>query len=226
MSHTNDLSLLVEGIYRPSILYIPNSLFPDTTPEQEMELLEYRVVNDICILKENGDTAYSDKCIPSLEMFNKRAILENNFYQLLKLKDSLSHETFRYLLNEYNKNVHACKQVYGWLVDNMDYYLNSVAKEELELFKLQYSLIIGHMDKVINVFGNEITEQQPNSAISEINTSIFIDNQLNELVKLDNLSKTRKVKEMGSKKSYVPSNSEVDKYLLETVFNVDFSGSK
>lgn len=217
MSHSNDLDHLVQGIYRPSIFYLPTSLFPDITTEQERELLEYRVVNDICILKENGDTSYADKCVPVIEMLNKSAILENNFYQLLKFNDSLSRETFSYLLNEYNKNTQACKQVYHWLLEHINNSIGPIAKEELELFKLQLSLITGHIEKVLNRFGKEMIDRKLNNGAAEfvINTSIFNKGQDNEILKLNSLRNTK------TKKASMPSNSEVDKFLLETVFNVD-----
>ncbi|WMI64106.1 hypothetical protein RBH94_08480 [Aestuariibaculum sp. YM273] len=223
MTHGNDLEVLVQGIYRPSLFYIPNNIFPDLTPEQEKEFNDYRVINAVGVLKANGDTTYANKCSPTVELLSKPTQLENNVYQLQKLRDELSKETFDYLLGEYQKHILTCKYVYDWLLNNTNEAINEVTKEELSLFKLQLDWISSHIDKVQAVFclDRKQTEETPEE-LTELPNSVFNNKAYNNILKKENLSKDKPTKVKKSKKANLPSEQDIDAYLLETVFNVNF----
>ncbi|MBD0825516.1 hypothetical protein [Aestuariibaculum marinum] len=223
MTQGNDLEVLVQGIYRPSLFYIPNNIFPDLTEEQEKEFNDYRVINAVGVLKVNGDTTYSDKCSPTVELLSKPTQLENNVYQLQKLRDELSKETFDYLLGEYQKHILTCKYVYDWLLNNTNEAINEVTKEEFGLLKLQLDWIGSHIDKIQAIFclDRKQTEETPEE-LSELPPSVFNNKVYNDILKKENLSKDKPTKVKRSNKANLPSEQEVDAYLLETVFNVNF----
>ncbi len=119
MGFNNDIEDLINALYRPSIFYIPTTLFPNISEKVKQEFLDYRVTNEVAILKVNGKTAYADKCIPTMELLGKSNCLENNLFQLHKFKDQLKKDSFDFIFENYLRNVSACEYVYDWLNDNI-----------------------------------------------------------------------------------------------------------
>jgi hypothetical protein len=215
-----DIEGLINGLYRPSIFYIPAVLFPKISEELKQKFKDYRVTNELAILKQTGDTCYIEQCIPLIELLHKESSLENNLFQLHKFKDQLKQVSFKFILDNYMKHVSACTYVYSWLYDHVLDVIENLTEDQKQLFDLQYRLINKHQECLENAFLVEkpIAIEHIEELIAT-HTHIFKDRKFNEL--LTDINKEKDNSKQNNKKLLL-TDLEADTYLLKTVFNVKF----
>ncbi|WP_372938682.1 hypothetical protein [Seonamhaeicola sp.] len=219
MNFNNDIQDLIMGLYRPSIFYIPSSLFPNASEKAKEGFKEFRVTDELAVLKITGDISYIENCIPTIELLNKQNNLDNNIFQLHKFQDQLKKDSFEFILNNYLKNVAACKYVYDWLKNNLN-SISNVNEEITNLFNLQYELTKQHIEKLQSLFlVTKPIENEKLENVIEHTSNIISDKKFNTVIKNIGNKKYRRRKQKLTEK-------EVDVYLLQTVFQVDFSQIK
>lgn len=215
-----DIEDLINGLYRPSIFYIPAVFFHNISEELKQKFKDYRVTNELAILKHTGDTCYVEQCIPSLELLSKKNSLENNLFQLFKFKDQLKRSSFKFILDNYIENVSACIYVYGWLQGHVTDAIESLTEDQKALFDLQYRLVEQHQESIEKsfVFKKPIETEHIKKVITT-NPHIFKDRKFNQL--LTDVGKEKDNQKQNTK-NLLLTDLEADEYLLKTVFNVKF----
>lgn len=216
----NDIEDLINGLYRPSIFYIPETFFSNISDEIKQGLIDYRVTNELAVLKQTGEIAYVENCIPVLELLNKANNLENNLFQLHRFRDNLKKDSFLFILDSYSKNVTACEFVYGWLFNNLGVAIEKVKEDHKNLFDLQHTLAKQHLEKLEQFFSieNTIGAEKIEDVIKS-SYSIFTDKKFNEVIADPAKGKTNLKRK---NKQSLLTESEADRFLLEKVFNVKF----
>ena len=223
MAFNNDLENLIEGLFRPSIFYVPKILCADFSEKTKQELVDLGFFECPIILKADGVVGTVRNRFDELPMLKKTNMLDNNFFQLLKFRDQLSQDSFRFIKNEYLKYVSACLYIYTWLCDNIEIETDCVDDVQKKLFKHQKVAVEEHEEKLKAKFSFiEEFKLRDFSKMPIKVPNLFKDKNYGKLLS-DTLKKGKKVKKAQKPKTYKISEGEADEYLLRTVFGVDLS---
>ena len=152
MEASREMESLLKRIYMPSVFYFPKALFPNLSPETQKELKEYHFFEDLGIIKDNGDVGSLKTSFNALEIYKKDGVLEGNVFQFLEMKERLSGEAFRFLLDKYLSHVKTWVYAYNWLLDNFDKQIPETSKKEKVLFKYQCTILNNHLAKLNQKF--------------------------------------------------------------------------
>mgnify|MGYP000654571356 CR=1 FL=1 len=219
MTFNDDITGLVNNLYRPSIFYVPESIIPNITEEMKQDLMTFGVTNTLVVIKANGEQKLYENCIPAIELLNKEKHLENNIFQLYKFKE-LQEDAFEYILGLYLKHVASYEYIYDWLLNNLDDNIEDATAEHKAHFQMQFAAIRTHGIKFTECFGQK--KQPAPKLVQESISSVSEDIKVLQTVTGISKPTKTKVKTPRKKKKVLISFEEADKYLLETVFKVDF----
>jgi len=220
MVFNNDLEDLINGLYRPSVFYVPQLFTENFTEEGKQDLLDLGLFDAVIILKQDGKLETFKSTLASTLLIGKDSILNNNFFQLLKFRDNLANDSFYFIKNEYLRHVEASVILYTWLLDHIGIETECVNETQKVWFEFQKNAAVQHCEKIKAKFTP--LEAMKRIDFSKMDITIpnpFKEKRFSSILKtsVDNIRKTTSAPRT---KSYKISNQEADEYLLETVFNV------
>ncbi|TBN02751.1 hypothetical protein EYD45_11545 [Hyunsoonleella flava] len=223
MAFNNDLDDLINGLYRPSIFYVPKIVMKDASEKSKQELIDIGFFDTSCILKADGSLESIKNGFIEIQMIGKTNKLDNNVFQLLKFRDQLATDSFLFIKREYMRHVSAIEVVYTWLLDNIGVETDCVTEQQRTWFEYQKNAVAQHDEKLRTKFS--LAERVKRMDFSKMNIrvpNLFKNKRYGELF-TESLEDHKRIKKQTKGKRYKLTDSEADKYLLKTVFNVDFS---
>ena len=136
-----------DSFLKAFVFYVSSSFF-EQDQKAVAEMLEYRVVDVVILANANG--AYKDigKGICSLEVLEKRNILEQNRFLLLDAKDKLGDYQYKTLLESYLGRLNFFTYISDWMATNLLNQNFTVTKEQFKAFELQSTLLKLHRNQI------------------------------------------------------------------------------
>jgi hypothetical protein len=164
------------------------------------------------------------KTLTILKLTSKKDILDENILLLFEAKKNLDSQHFLFLLNNYIPHVEGHLLVTNLMLDNIGKIFEGVEEHIINIFKLQ-----------LQYFQKHNTDLNLHFEIQKQKTSIANEKMLKHLndtysnpnfkIKIPDFPKSKlllkqKVKPV-KKKKVLPSDEDIDRFLLTTVFNVE-----
>lgn len=220
MEFNNDIENLINGLYYPSIFYIPKVITKDFSETAKQELQDFGLFEDVGILKTDGTVESVKNDLYTMQLMGKKNRLENNFFQLLKFRDQLSLDAFNFIKNEYLRHAKACAQIYTWLYNNIGVETHCVTDSQKQWFELQKNEAAQHVENLRTKFSWIETFRRADFSKMDIKVpNLFKNKRYGEILN-QSLKESTKKKPIQKTKTYKISDKEADEFLLQTVFNV------
>lgn len=215
MGETNDMLELSTQILRPIIYYIPVGSFPEFELKHAEALKTIKLIGTLILLDINGDPHLFDNKIEQIELLKKEKKLKSITLRLIEFKAKYDKETFLYQLKDYLNDLDVWVNTANYIKKNAKTETSNYFDEIQPYLDLQYNVLKQHQTELKQRFETIIVGAFQNQELN-----------LNE-VDISKLTSTNseesKHHEKQKKKFLIPSDAEVDMYLLEKVFGVDFS---
>ena len=202
-------------IMRPIIYYFPKGTFGDVEVKHTGELKKISLNNTLILSDAKGDAHLFDNKIEQIELLKKEKILKSTVLKLIEFKAKNDKETFNYQLQDYLEDLETWIETTDYIKKNAKIEVLNYFDEIQPYLELQYNVLIEHRTELkqrfiennIKPFPNTESEHQIDAEILETNdSSVHLKNNKRQKHKLPQ-----------------PKVEHVDQYLLEHVFNVDFS---
>ena len=221
-----ELERLNKNVYTPMVFYFPYDVLPFIAETAVKELEEQDFFNSMCIIDSKGKVSSLSGNFQSIEIFGKSKILKSNFLQLLELEGKMKVETFSMFIEEYRNTVSSFDYIYTWMVENI---ARDIPKKDISyrnIFELQAMDMKQHLFEIEERFIGRSAK-----AKGELNFERIIEDTKSLFPVKEGSDATqdgtvKKLKSKRKKKTMLPREEEIDLWLLESVFNVDFGNKK
>jgi len=208
MSQTNDILELSTQILRPIIFYISQEMLEGLETEHAEILEKIELTNSLMLLDINGDPLFFENKIEHIELLKKEKVLKSNTLKLIEFKAKYDIEAFKYHFEEYINDLEAWIEASDYIRLNAKTEARNYFKEIQPYLQLQYDNLKQHHQELEQRFANVI--------FKPLQTKVLVKSNIN-VPKSQTSEKPKK----GRKKRVLPSDDEIDNYLLETVFGLD-----
>ncbi|MBU2920681.1 hypothetical protein KO504_04970 [Winogradskyella psychrotolerans] len=208
MSQTNDILELSTQILRPIIFYISQEMLEGLETEHAEILEKIELTNSLMLLDINGDPLFFENKIEHIELLKKEKVLKSNTLKLIEFKAKYDIEAFKYHFEEYINDLEAWIEASDYIRLNAKTEARNYFKEIQPYLQLQYDNLKQHHQELKQRFANVI--------FKPLQTEVLVKSNIN-VPKSQTSEKPKK----GRKKRVLPSDDEIDNYLLETVFGLD-----
>lgn len=136
-----------------SIIYIPENILILIEKLDLSSKAWSKFTNKVFVFEENGNNYFVEDELVSVKIMQKKYLLENNIFHLLKLKEEFLPITFYYILKKYNEQLNAYIRISRWLSDNTVNLLD-LTDDQKTAFKIQNQAFMTHHIEMIDVFGD------------------------------------------------------------------------
>lgn len=166
-----------DSFLKAFIFYISSSFF-EHNQKAVAEMIEYRVVDVVILVKSNGEYKDIGNGISSLEILKKRTILEQNRFQLLDAKEKLGDYQYKTLLESYLTRLNFFTYICDWMSTNLSNQSIEVTKEQLNAFELQSTFFKIHRNQIYtdaNIVNNDkqVIQQYDFENLKKDYTAVF-----------------------------------------------------
>lgn len=216
--------IFIERLYKPFIFYIPRRLYTELDPKGNWDHEKFDGVFDtVVLIKEDGSNQALDDGPSNFYILPKGLVLGKNTYDLFDLKEELNDPSFRFLLDNYLKNLVFYVRISKWMYDNIRTDIKDIREETLFSFEKQMEIFQEHWDYLQENFKKE-SHQTTNPLEGEIKKEDL--KTVNNLINIPNVAKaehsmnTKPLPKKKGKKILV-TDEEAEKFLLKTVFRVN-----
>lgn len=220
---------ITANIRQPLLFFFSKQVF-EKILERNLDYLEtIGFLNTLIFIDSYGQTKSVENNILKLtSILDKEKTLKSNVFILLQMKSELDQSAFHYLIDDYLKEVNAWLKATEIIKNEAKNYAVNYKEEIQGYLDLQNQYLVNHLKELQNHFGAwKLTFEI--RRIFKLRTTTSKNTIQNESTDndLDVVSKTFNKTSITKKKEKLNiSKEEVDKYLLETVFNVNFSKIK
>jgi len=217
---------LLDNVKRTMIFYIPSSLFENLQKKHIDELESFGFLNTLFYMDTQGDPKSIKDSIEYIRLLSKDKILKSNVFELLDMKTRLDKNAFHYIIDDYFKELEA--QVFlteAIKKEAKETAINYVPQIQAYL-ELQYKQLIEHQEELKQKFGSWKSRFEIERIFGGFKTTspnIKLDKKVLEIPNADSKSDRTKVRKSVKKERLKINEAEVDRYILETTFGVDFS---
>ncbi|OMP29939.1 hypothetical protein [Mangrovimonas sp. DI 80] len=201
--------------YVPEILYdfIQDSIYRDIVPKQD--------INTVAFMDRDRKTSVAPARFQKYTLLEKSSIFEENIFALLDAKETLSKAQFEHLLKKYWEHLDSYTTLSQWMHDNIHECIHLPSESIVELFAIQKQLFENHRNLVIEKYGNPISNERIRLFKERMEKQMDSPNfKVTVPILLAPTPPIKKSPEPRKKKKELITDEEVDKMLLETVFNV------
>ena len=214
MSGINDMLELSTQIIRPIIYYIPKGTFAEVEEKYAEELKTIKLIGTLMLLDVNGEPHIFNNRIEQIELLKKEKKLKTITLKLIESKVKYDKETFLYQLKDYLHDLDLWVKTTDFIRKNAKVETSNYFDEIQPYLDLQYDVLTEHQTELKQRFAKIMFEPLQNQELN-INK---VDLSKPTLTGSEKTKHDKKQK----RKLALPSDTEVDQYLLETVFGVDF----
>ncbi len=208
MSQTNDILELSTQILRPIIFYISQKMLEGLETEHAEILEKIELTNSLMLLDINGDPYFFEDKIEQIELLKKEKVLKSNTLKLIEFKAKYDIEAFKYHFEEYVKDLEAWIEASDYIRLNAKTEARNYFEEIQPYLQLQYDNLKQHHQELEQRFANVI--------FKPLQPEVLVKSNIN-VPKPQTSEKPKK----GRKKRVLPSDDEIDNFLLEIVFGLD-----
>ncbi|WMI70085.1 hypothetical protein [Mangrovimonas sp. YM274] len=201
--------------YVPEILYdfIQDSIYRDIVPKQD--------INTVAFMDRDRKTSVDPARFEKYTLLEKSAVFEENVFVLLDAKEALGNTQFEHLFLKYWEHLDSFTMLSQWMHDNIHECIHLPSETIVELFAIQRQLFEDHRSIILQKYGNPKTRERIKKFTDNIKAQMASPNFKVTVPKLHAPTPPiKKSPKPRKKKTELITDEEVDKMLLETVFNV------
>ncbi|WP_412983897.1 hypothetical protein [Pontimicrobium sp. IMCC45349] len=218
-----------DNLLRSYIYYIPDSLFENINKTAYKNLIKKTDLNKVSYFDEDriGSTNLSN--INTIDFVTKSKYLQENILQLFKAKETINAIEFQFVLDAYKEHLGIHTFLTEQMAKHLKTYIKNVTPTIENLFQKQAQDFAKHFQQMTVHFGAIEKPQFSDKNIVERFKEKF-SQPLAEKLEFPKINTVDtpiiKKEKKPRKKQPIITNEEADNFLLETVFNVDFSKVK
>lgn len=221
---TNISANLIANLTKNFIFYIPSSMYAMVENSEFKGIIPKEDYNKIIYYEDQLKirTTNLDQII-LLDILNKKDILENNLVMLLEAKTALNLTAFEIVLKDYKKHIDCHLQMNLWMYNNLTISIPTIEDVIINAFKFQSENFKEHCSQIEHHFQiqNQDLKLDDDVVVKNLET-IFSENDLkNNMFKDIHNSKSEANTKSTKKKKPIISDQDIDRFLLQTVFNVE-----
>ena len=216
-------SELIYSLYKPLIFYVPRKLWANVDDGKWLDKEFDPVFDKVMLILEDGSDHVLDDSVSSFQMMSKSSALDKNIYELLDLKAKLTPEAFRFLSERYALSVAFYKKVSSWMLEHIKLDVQEVNEETIKYFEIQKIAFNNHWGYIQNHFSvpehvrNYVSESDLNGEDVVTMRKFMTDIKVETGNMIEKFQKPKK----KEKKILITAES-AEKFLLETIFNINF----
>lgn len=225
MGLKTDMQDLLKSLMNSFIYYIPRSLFPNVKPEhlEQLEKLVYH--KRLFYTDAKGKDTLLKKTSEHFQIIDKPKVLKSNIFELLDLKSRLDKDAFHYLIDDYLSNLDKLIRITDCIKNEAKTDTQNYEPEIQIYLDIQYKQFYDHKEELIKHFGKWKARVELNRIFNTVGRKVTPSTlSIPPIVIPEVQPKTNKTTTLPieKKKTTFPSDDEIDIFLLETVFRVDF----
>lgn len=220
-SYSEIYGLLIQNLYKVSIMYFPSSLFK-THDESYAESSYKEITDQVYFFKENGDMVLVTNEFNSLEFLKKPLFLDENVMILYGLKQKYSREEYKFMVTKYYQQVVFYCWLNEWLINHLAETKIGLNKAIRDKFQSQKVFINQHRDTLVtmcNEIGIDTMVLHKEESIKVFKTTFNTLKDFRDPLKTSVLTSTdkRKLKRQEIRQF---TEAYADALILQKVFNV------
>ena len=227
MDSKKEMQDLILSVYIPMVCYFPSRILKLSPHKIPDEIGNSPLFDTLIIFKENGES-YLFSEINAIEIYKKEHVFNTNIFKLFEIKGRDNADAFKFLIERYITQVRSFLDAYIWFCENVEQDVSNVSVNAKYNLEYQRDVTEQHLSELESRFP-EYKSASTESIESLLTNTNFPTNigvtQTNDDPKMDsNLGEPlhQKPKTQKRKKLLLPTDGEVDEFLLSTIFNVDF----
>tara|TARA_Y100000815_G_C13164764_1_gene433145 strand:- start:361 stop:744 length:384 start_codon:yes stop_codon:yes gene_type:complete len=97
----NTLESLLLGISQPAIFFLPRQLFEKAIGKDLSELDSIKFTNHLIVRNKEDKYKLYSNVYDVLPLMDKKVILNSNFFEILKMREQQSDDTFKFFIDQY-----------------------------------------------------------------------------------------------------------------------------
>ena len=223
MSLNDKYDELLSHFYKPLIFYIPRNFYNLFDGEKWNDKKFDAVFNTVLIIKPDGSDRILNNKPSNIHIIKKQARLDENIFRLINIHSDLDVNQFRFFIDKYVIQLEFYKKVSDWMLKNVESDVMDLSQETLISFRLQKDAFTKHWQDVHGNFLDGIQKKNVNENTALTKSDLkSIETLLNNSItnKTPEIILTKKTTPLKKPKKKLVSESEVEKFILRTVFNV------
>jgi len=218
-----ELEILNERANRLTLFFIPYQLFPEFTDEQRKQAEDELFFGTLYLYKQGKIIVNFEKDFNQINLLSKKDLLANNILRLIEINEKGKKESFNFLLDKYASRIKGWEYIYDWLNNNAENNIVDLNASNKALLQFQLDITKVHLREIESRFGisDNIPSEQPENIFIENKDLVFTNGKtVHDIVKEKN-DNSELVNKSKKRKTLI-SNEDADKYLLKTIFNIQF----
>jgi hypothetical protein len=219
------------NLYKPLLVFVPTTILPENTLEFVAEEIQGQLFDTLVLIKEDG-AGYKIKNKPILyNILQKKTKLDTAVFKIFEIKEQLKAEQFDFFIQRYLTEVDVYLFITEWLYNNRTLCKEAQRDEVAQSLNYQYEYLKQHLadlnkhclevkdpikkesKAILDFIQNDIPELKTFLAGNTLNS------KKNNELQLPILELKAKIKKKN--KSTKITEQEAEKFLLETIFNIN-----
>lgn len=224
-----------KNLLMASLFYFPKEMLFYAKRQKlskDIDLEPY--VGRVLIFERNGDNYFIGNEPVYHHVQQKKSLLESNMFLLLQYREEFPEGTFAYILEKYTERLTGFRFAAEWLLENASNDIDALTDSQLSAFQLQHDTFVEHEEELLERFSleqpkakGELTEEAKKKGLEQFvgivkqnaSTQTSTREHVDEEIERSNAKADKKAR-MEALKEHV--GVDCDRFLLETVFNVNF----
>lgn len=206
------------------MIYVPEVAFTKIKGTMYEGMIPEEAENEFFYIFQLNKLSQDIKDFTIANMLSKASFFESNIFKLFEAKKGLDPAHFKVLLEKYYKQVEGHTIAVNWMLENITIIFKNIDQRMINLFALQAEQFKNHYAELVQHFPFPGADSpNTNLVLGELKASYTPTQKTQKLPKLNATTapKVRLKKSPTKKTKLVIDDSEVDAFLLTSVFNVE-----
>lgn len=217
------LENLIKRISQPAIFFYPRNVFEEASGMDLKALDVIGMTNTLIVRNSIGNIKLLESVVEGMLIINNKELLDSNTFEILKMSNSLDKESFLYFLNKYFQSLDTWLRITELTQNDAKHQASNYLSGIQSYLELQHKITLNHKTDLVKRFGEWRRIASKNLVLKRTLPSF---NEVNS--KKENFVTTEPSNEIANKKTTktkkaAPSIEEVDKDLLQNIFNVELT---
>ncbi|WP_243471564.1 hypothetical protein [Winogradskyella sp. MH6] len=219
----NTLDDILKMVTKPAVFFYPRDIFEEASGKNLKELDTIGITNTLIVRNSKGDIKPLEHVHEALILLNKHEILDAIIFEVLKMSNSIDKESFLYFLNKYFQSLDTWLRITELTQNNAKHQASNYLSGIQSYLELQHKITLDHKTDLVKRFGEwkrvaskNLILKRPLPSFNEVNSKKenLVTTEPSDIIANKKTTKTKRA---------TPSIEEVDKDLLQNIFNVELT---
>lgn len=221
------LENLIKRISQPALFFYPRNVFEEASGMDLKALDSIGMTNTLIVRNSIGNIKPLESVVEGMLIINNKELLESNTFEILKMSSALDKESFLYFLNKYFQSLDTWLRITELTQNDAKHQASNYLSGIQSYLELQHRITLNHKTDLVKRFGEWRRKANLNKTLN-VKLPSFEEIKSRKPITFESL-KENPVKRLMSGKSKLkakkakPSIEEVDKDLLQNIFNVELT---